>query len=268
MFLILVVALEIFSAILLSSVPHIKNTPFVLGTLIAQEAYVTPPDQPALSPSPADTTPTDTTPENPAADLTPPSPEDPFATASPDQYPPDISPSAHPQETQPPASPDQNPVNPEASLPENSPEVQGNTVDFTPSQTMALLAPLDTLSNPDALSANIGEKTQDEENQIGKQPAGEERARLLLAFAQDKIADLNQSLANNDFAQANFSALRLSDQVQQASLNALSSPSVTIQLKTLCKKADFTLRWAELVVPEVSEQDFEIGRGICLGIQL
>ncbi len=282
---VLVVVLEVLAATLLTSLPHPKiNNNRVLGEFINQEALPSTPDSAPADPSPVETTPTDQpldssptlTPEpqtspTPSSDVVP-SAQDTFAASPIDQYPQELSSQQVSTEPSPQTLNEQNnTASQESTTPENPQDTLANPVDFTPNQTTALLAPEDILSNPEVVNEVQQEKVKNEEDKISQESSPSGKVQLLLNFAQDKVTDLNQSLLTDDFATANFAALRLNDQVRQAAENvnvAQQAQDLKIQLKTFCKKADFTLRSTELIVPQDSEQDLEIARGTCLSLQL
>ncbi len=288
-FLILIAA-EIISAALIIGASTTKTLNHkILGTQIAQavspDASPAPTDSPTTAPPPTNSSPppaTDQTAASPNPEdimTSPPAPGDPFAATSPDQYP-----------TNPEAAPSQPALSPEPSgkakspTPAQSPEAQAsaapsatpdqlNPIDYSPSQTIALVDPTQLLSSPENISEDTINKIRDEEKKIENAQTPNQKANLLLGLVQDKVAQIGKSSGQNDFASANLDTLRLTAQVQKiqsilTSLPPNQSLPMTQRLQSFCKSTDFTLKSTQLIVPEEAEQDVEIARGICLSTSL
>ncbi len=258
-----------------------------------------PPETPAngTSTQPSPSPEASTTTQSPSPEATPPptnatsspSPTDPFAATSANDYP-TTSPQPAPAESPSPApeasgqpQPSQSPNNESSPVPtptiENpsptaTPTTENlNPVDYSPTQTTALVDTNQLLSSPDSISEEVTNKTKDEETKIENTKAPQEKATLILDLAKDKVTQISQNSDQNDFAGANFQATRLTDQLQKVqdiikTLPTGQSLQLTRQLQNFCKRSDFSLKSNQLIVPEQSEQDVEIARGQCLSTNL
>lgn len=270
------IAVEIIaSAIIISHKP--LNTPNVLGTKLAQTVDV-PPDQSAQADSsPADNPPSDQpqTPPNdaptptqqpePSPQPTPPSPDS-FSTNSMQNYP-DTSPSPTeiPQD-QPPSAPSDNTPGQEST---NSQPL----IDFSASQQTAVLDTNQILTTPESISEKRSQDVQKEEAQLAQKTSPESQAPLVLNIIKDKPVQIDLDIKSGDFGSANFAASRMGDFVDKIqeiikNLPPYQSSSIKKDIENLCAKSDYLLKSAQLMVPENSEQDFEITRGKCLSINL
>lgn len=287
----ILIAVELISSVVIISSAATKSVdPKVLGQQIAQA------EVPA-KPAPADSPPVDASPpdqENPAPEQSPapaaepfqsptpavspsdqPAPTDPFAQTAPDQYPQESpSPStAEPPNSSP--SPQEESASPQPQNiggPSSSPG-QLNPVDFSGTQVTALVDATQLLSSLEYIPEEVANKAKVEEEEISKASTGQDKTTLLLTYVQDKVNQINLTSDQNDFASANFAALRLTDQVQKlqdiiSSLPPNQSLQLNKQLQNFCKRSDFSLKTNQLIVPEESEQDLEIARGQCLSTNL
>ncbi len=295
----ILIAVEIISATVIIGASTIKTVSHkILGTQIAQAQTISPDASPAPTdspaPPPADSSPPPSESAPPAADQTaatpppspqdimtpPPAPGDPFAATSQDQYPtnPEAPPDQSAQSSEPSAATAQSPTpgeSPEAqpSATPNATTDQLNPIDYTPSQTTALVDPTQLLSSPENISEDTVNRIRDEEKKIENAQTPSLKANLLLDLIQDKVTQIGKNSDQNDFASANLNTLRLTDQVQKIQSIITSLPpsqnlSMTQKLQSFCKRTDFTLKSTQLLVPEEAEQDVEIARGTCLSTNL
>lgn len=280
---VLLLAVQILTALVITvSAPKISKN--ILGVQLTQEVppdqspsdssappssdQITP-DQPPADQPPAATATTEPSPTTTNVPIAPPSEVSPSPTS--EQTPPqEPAASPSPAETTPASSPSPEPAS-ESSLQQSKQDTAVSQL--TDTQTTAVLNPDELLNSAEGLNKQMVADTQNEENKLSQTTTPSQQNKLLLEFAKDKVDDIEKSLKSDDFSAANFSAQRLTDQVNQVLDNLTKlSPTEASQtkktLQNLCKNADFSLRSDELGVPEKSEQDLEITRGTCLSVNL
>ena len=136
----------------------------------------------------------------------------------------------------------------------------------------SVFSPEETLTSSENVNQDSINEAEKENEQLQKTLAPEQQSILLLGFAADKVGDIDKFLRTNDFASTNFATLRLTEEITKIQsvlqrVSVLKKQELSNQLKNLCSRADETLRSAEISVPEQSEQDIEITRGVCLNNQ-
>lgn len=146
------------------------------------------------------------------------------------------------------------------------------TVDQEPVQTTtAIVNPTDVSTNLESISPQSVAQVVGEEKKLSEITDPVAQTEVLLNFSGRKIEDVNNFLKSNDQVSVSFASQRFDDQIAKISdnLNVLTGPSATSLRKEtarFCRRADLSLKSAQLMVPEGVEQDLEINRARCLNL--
>ncbi len=247
----------------------------VLGAFIAQD---TPPAdqtvQDTTQPTPTDEpspSPTETIPASPATDVlqAPINQPEPQTTPAQDETS-LLNPTPTPQES------------PSAEITPSLSEIaQGNGAQESTFSTDTSLSSTvnDNVTNPgssvetaDNVAQTVLDKARKEDQEIEAEQDPKQQTDSLINLAGEKVADINQSISQNDFSTGSFLTQRLTSQIEKAQenlqkINPADKKNMEQKLKTFCKQADLGLKSEQLAVPEELEQDIEIARGLCLSAQ-
>ncbi len=137
------------------------------------------------------------------------------------------------------------------------------------SQTDAVLNPENVINNTEHIDKESVDAVKKEEDSISQAQTSDEKEKLLITFAKDKVNDIEKNLKQDDFATTAFAAIRLTDEIDRAAQEIQLAPAaqrekLTQQVSDFCRDADLQLKNQQLSVPEESEQDMEISRAKCL----
>ncbi len=140
--------------------------------------------------------------------------------------------------------------------------------DSSVSQTEAVLNPENVMNNAEHVDKELVDKVEKEEDLLSKAQTSLEKGELLIAFAQDKVKDIEKNLKQDDFATTALATIRLADEIDRVTREIQSAPTAESRelkqkISDFCREADLTLRNQELSVPEAFEQDMEISRAKC-----
>lgn len=268
------IGLELLLAVTFVTLPpairaHIPHPAHVLGVkLLADEAATAPADVSATPAPPGNLAPlaptTDTTPPRDTSTAVP-AATDAAPATRPGAVPGQNTSGAIPPTDQPPAVPSVN------SQPTDVPKEDSSSVFSSSAQSQAVLNPTELLNTPENISDQTVKEVTTEETRLAQAQTPSEKTQLLLTFAQDKVHDVAMTAQNGSFADTHFANQRLQDQLTtiiDAVKNLPPQQAVQAQatLVKVCSTADPLLRTSQLLVPEASEQDLAINRGICMSV--
>ncbi|GEM_PF-1837013 len=163
-----------------------------------------------------------------------------------------------------------------ATLPEETgsvtPSPTANSPESSVSQTEAILNPENVANNTEHIDKESVDAVKKEDDSISQAQTSDEKEKLLITFAKDKVNDIEKNLKEDDFTTTAFATTRLTDEIDRATQQIQQAPpaqreKLTQQVSVFCREADLQLKNQQLSVPEESEQDMEISRAKCFDYQ-
>lgn len=275
-FLSIIIVLELILSSIFLAAPSLKNhflnkQPSVLGTKDLAQDNASPTDTPTDTPtdqsSPIDTS----TPQDTSVPIDASSPTDTSSpidtsleTATPEESATPIV-TEIPNTEAPTESPTETPI-------ETSSE-SANITETSPlsDQTLSALDSSSITTDTTGIDQNVVQQVQDQNQQVSQATTPETQVQTSVNAGQTDIQTINSSLTTTSLANINLATQDLSQHVDNSltALNQTSSdqkPVLKQAVTNFCTNTDISLRSAEEMVLEESEQDMEIVRAKCINV--
>ncbi len=260
---------------------------------LAEDAAPAPAEAaPAAEEAPAEAAPAEQAPAEEAAPETAPAEEAapetaPMEEAAPEQVPLEQAPEQAPEQV-PEQAPEQAPEQsgeqpsgeqiPAGGNEENqveTPIIEGETANPVPElsiEEQVSVGESESITNVDNIDPGIVDAISAENALIDQAATPEEKVAIIVDQGEQKVGEVGDLTANDDFSSATLVINRLADQIDEAlgqigSLPPEESAVLKQNLATFADKAETVLRTEQLVVPEKLEQDFEIARAQLFNVQ-